>query len=160
MCKMRFLEPDAYQSRCCQIYKLLATEIQALVPKASIYHIGSSAVGGLLSKGDLDILVQVFQEDFSQARKKLFDIFEDNVGSHQSETLQSFIDPRWDWDVGVQLVVQDGPEDNFLTFLERLQHRPNLVKDYNRLKLESVGLSASVYRLKKSRFIMEVLDIS
>lgn len=61
---MVFLEPEQYQQRCAQLFNSYQKDISALLPFAKIEHIGSSAIPNAISKGDLDIYVEVKPDQF------------------------------------------------------------------------------------------------
>jgi GrpB-like predicted nucleotidyltransferase (UPF0157 family) len=62
-----FLEPEAYQAEAQKLFALIADRLRASLPGAIVEHIGSSAIVGAISKGDLDIFVGVPRANFSDA---------------------------------------------------------------------------------------------
>lgn len=64
---MKFLKPDEYQPRQEKVFCLMKENILAVIPYAEVEHIGSSAIKGAFSKGDLDILVRVKLSEFEGA---------------------------------------------------------------------------------------------
>ncbi|SSV82035.1 Uncharacterised protein family (UPF0157) [Acinetobacter pittii] len=68
---MIFLEPEQYQQRCAQLFNSYKKDISTLLPFAKIEHIGSSAIPNAISKGDLDIYVEVKPDQFKFAIERL-----------------------------------------------------------------------------------------
>ena len=56
---VKFLEPEAYQPLARELFNRSSSLIRQALPAARIEHIGSSAIEGAVSKGDLDIFVGV-----------------------------------------------------------------------------------------------------
>ena len=64
---LKFLESDAYQPLARELFDQLSFKIRQALPAARIEHIGSSAIEGAVSKGDLDIFVGVEPQEFHDA---------------------------------------------------------------------------------------------
>lgn len=56
---MKLLEPSCYQSLASAAYESVVDELSPLLTDARFEHIGASAIPGEISKGDLDIALQV-----------------------------------------------------------------------------------------------------
>ena len=56
---MIFFHPKDYLKETTKIFNAVKKKIAVKLPSAQIEHIGSSAIKGALSKGDLDIFVEV-----------------------------------------------------------------------------------------------------
>jgi len=157
--KMKFLNPEDYQTKANEVFQLLKLKISLELPTAQIEHIGSSAVEGAISKGDLDIFVGIHSHEFNQSIEKLqglgFKIKRQTLRTHELCMLECF---DYDIDVGIQLVDLASKHTNFLTFRDALLKNSTLLKEYNQLKLDSGHLSDTQYRVKKSEFINKVLN--
>ena len=68
-------------ARAERLYQETAAELTKLVPGADIRHIGSTAVPGCLTKGDVDIVVRVKKQRFFIADEALAGSFQRNPGS-------------------------------------------------------------------------------
>jgi GrpB-like predicted nucleotidyltransferase (UPF0157 family) len=108
--------------------------IDVLPPTADVQHIGSTAVPGCLTKGDLDVVVRVPIDQFSDSDAVLASRFARNDGSIRSETFSAFENASSRPHLGIQLVAINGPFDFFHLFVEALQRSPRLVEEYNALK--------------------------
>ncbi|AUT34549.1 MULTISPECIES: GrpB family protein [Acinetobacter calcoaceticus/baumannii complex] len=155
---MVFLEPEKYQQRCAQLFNSYHKAICALLPFAKIEHIGSSAIPNAISKGDLDIYIEVIPEQFEFAIEQLktlnFIEKQNTFRTHELCMLESLNND----DVAFQIVVTDSVFTFFLTFKNKLISSPTLVNEYNQLKLQCSHLDPDQYRTIKSDFINRVLN--
>jgi GrpB-like predicted nucleotidyltransferase (UPF0157 family) len=134
--------------------------IEQLVPFAQIEHIGSTAIPGCLTKGDLDILVRVPSARFHEADEILSTRYARNTGSVRNDTFASFHDENANPPLGVQLTAIGGPFDDFLPFRDWLLKNQTWVERYNRLKADCEGLDMDEYRRRKGAFVEEVLALA
>ncbi|WP_349609496.1 MULTISPECIES: GrpB family protein [Cupriavidus] len=131
-----------------------------LPPDAAIEHVGATAVSGCLTKGDLDISVQVGPEAFAAADLALSGLFERNTGSVRTDSFSAFKCDEVRPPVGIQLVVRGAPLDVFVRFRDSLLADPALIERYNALKRSQEGAEMRAYRAAKSAFIASVLGRS
>ncbi|MEO4148800.1 GrpB family protein [Acinetobacter pittii] len=155
---MIFLEPEQYQQRCAQLFNSYQKDISTLLPLAKIEHIGSSAIPNAISKGDLDIYVEVKPDQFKFAIERLktlnFIEKQNTLRTHELCMLESLNND----DVAFQIVVTDSVFTFFLAFKNKLINSPTLVNEYNQLKLQCSHLDPDQYRTIKSDFINRVLN--
>ncbi|MCE6235141.1 GrpB family protein [Acinetobacter pittii] len=155
---MVFLEPEQYQQRCAQLFNSYQKDISTLLPFAKIEHIGSSAIPNAISKGDLDIYIEVMPEQFEFAIEQLktLNFIEklNTLRTHELCMLESLNND----DVAFQIVVTDSVFTFFLAFKNKLINSPTLVNEYNELKLQCSHLDPDQYRTIKSDFINRVLN--
>jgi GrpB-like predicted nucleotidyltransferase (UPF0157 family)/protein-L-isoaspartate O-methyltransferase len=130
-----------------------------LVPKAAVEHIGSTAVPGSLTKGDVDLLVRVPRDGFSTAAQALGSAYAVHQPEHWTSTFASFADSEAiEPPVGVQLVVSGSSEDkSFGAFRDALIGDPALLTEYNDLKRRLDGEDYERYTDKKAEFVERVL---
>lgn len=155
---MVFLEPEQYQQRCAQLFNSYQKDISTLLPFAKIEHIGSSAIPNAISKGDLDIYIEVMSEQFEFAIEQLktlnFIEKQNTLRTHELCMLESLNND----DVTFQIVATDSVFTFFLAFKNKLINSPTLVNEYNELKLQCSHLDPDQYRTIKSDFINRVLN--
>lgn len=152
---MIFLEAAEYQPRVAELYGRLRRRILQAVPQADVEHIGSSAVRGALSKGDLDILVRVKKSDFASALAAIETLgFSVKEGTFRAEWLCMLEGPD---DSAIQLIEAGSEGEMFSRFRDLLNSDRALVAEYNLLKSTSFGLRPDEYRARKSLFIESVL---
>jgi Uncharacterized conserved protein len=155
---MIFLEPEQYQKNCVQLFNSYQKDISTLLPFAKIEHIGSSAIPNAISKGDLDIYIEVMPEQFEFAIEQLKTLnFIEKQNTLRTDEL-CMLESLNNDDVAFQVVVTDSVFTFFLTFRNKLIDSPMLVKEYNQLKLECSHLDHDQYRTIKSDFINRVLN--
>lgn len=155
---MIFLEPEQYQQRCTQLFNSYQKDISTLLPFAKIEHIGSSAILNAISKGDLDIYIEVIPEQFKFAIEQLKTLnFIEKQNTLRTDEL-CMLESLNNDDVAFQIVVTDSVFTFFLAFKNKLINSPTLVNEYNELKLQCSHLDPDQYRTIKSDFINRVLN--
>jgi GrpB-like predicted nucleotidyltransferase (UPF0157 family) len=157
----QFIMVDANRAReeaqrLFEVVSKLLTRV--LPPTADVRHIGATAVPGCLTKGDLDIVVRVRIDQFSDIDAMLASRFARNEGSIRSETFSAFEDASTRPHLGIQLVAINGPFDFFHLFIEALQRSPRLFEEYNALKSQYNGANMTLYRKAKDAFIEAALS--
>ena len=155
---LRFYVATEYQASCHQKFVYYQRQLLAIIPKAQIEHIGSSAIPHAVSKGDLDIYVAVDAVDFDSAIVSISSLgFVEKLDTLRTHELCMLESLQQD-DVAIQLVVKNSQWQSFLIFRDRLLKNQNLVMAYNQLKHDSQHLSMDKYRCKKAKFIESVLN--
>ena len=155
---MKFFKPDEYLAEVLSAYQLVQARVLQAVPFAEIEHIGSSAIHGAISKGDLDILARVPAARFTEALEIIQTLdFSIKEGTLRTESLCMLETSRYGIDVAIQLIEQGSEFEGFVVFRDRLNANPDLVEEYNDLKRRATGLSPTDYRAIKSKFIEKVL---
>ena len=141
-----------------QLFNSYQKDISTLLPFAKIEHIGSSAIPNAISKGNLDIYIEVMSEQFEFAIEQLktlnFIEKQNTLRTHELCMLESLNND----DVAFQIVVTDSVFTFFLAFKNKLINSPTLVNEYNQLKLQCSHLDPDQYRTIKSDFINRVLN--
>lgn len=152
---MRFFNPGEYQKRVEQDYLETKTRLSKVVPYAEIEHIGSSAISGAVSKGDLDVLVRVGRDQFTDALTKIQTLgFSVKQGTLRTDELCMLEGPNA---IAIQLIERGSRFEMFARFRDLMNANPDLVEQYNALKLSSAGLSEDEYRIRKAKFIQILL---
>lgn len=141
------------------VQKILGTAIQRLeriLPNAKIHHIGSTAIPGMLTKGDLDLLIQVPQAHFQSVTQTLKQHFAVNQPENWTTDYASFKeDEVYPLPLGVQLVIENSSMDFFLNDYFRKNHEA--VKRYNALKRTYAGGVQAAYLQAKADFLETIL---
>lgn len=156
-----FFVPDDVQFTAYDtVSKRIIADLAAqLPPDCDIRHIGATAIRGLMTKGDIDLVVRVKSAaDFEDARARLSGILDLNEGSLQNDTLASFVTKRDGFDIGVQLVLRSSPYDTFHALVDILTAEPVLRDEYTALKSRHQGGDMDAYRTEKSAWIENVLN--
>jgi GrpB-like predicted nucleotidyltransferase (UPF0157 family) len=147
---------EEVRERVAGVFGRRRVELGGLLPGARVEHVGSTAVPGSLTKGDLDICVIVAGEEFERASRVLGARFEIHQLENWSPTLASFIAPSENGiDVGVQLVpAGSADERHFVGWRDRLRADPELRARYDELKLRHQDDVMDAYRAAKERLIL------
>ncbi|MGV6851436.1 MAG: GrpB family protein [bacterium] len=149
---------DQYQARNLAWYSHYQTRIYKILPEARVDHIGSSAIPGAISKGDLDILVAVTQLQHMDAIQKIIKLgFQIKQGTLRTTQLCMLESTNGD-DVAIQLIVEGSVFESFILFRDKLRSNSLLLQEYNQLKLDAQKFSMQHYRELKSRFIESVIS--
>ena len=155
-----FIAEATIREHAAAAFEQHQARLLALLPDAEIQHIGSTALPGALTKGDLDIVVRVSQADFDTAAATLAAHYERNTGSTRTASFASFKDDHADPPLGIQLVVRGSDLDDFCTFRDFLAAHPEYLAAYNRLKRAAHGQPMERYREQKSRFVEQMLRLA
>lgn len=162
--RMKLLPPEAYQAAAEAAFRMEASRLHALLPEAHIEHVGSSAVPGLLSKGDLDLCVLVPQDAHASAVQSLVQAgYAIKPDTLRTPELCMLLPPEPcaapGLDLAVQLVARGSRFEFFLHFRDALRADPALVARYNELKRAHEHADPARYREAKAHFVAEVLGL-
>lgn len=156
---MKFLNPEDFAADLNRIFDELKVRFVRVLPNCEVDHIGSSAIEGAISKGDLDILVRVDKRHLSDSVERLQSLgFEIKQGTLRTDELCMLFTTEFAEDVSVQLIAKGSAFEDFLHFRDKLNANRSLVREYNELKLRCASLSPDEYRAEKSKFIERVLS--
>lgn len=160
MTKVYFKHSKEFANLAEKIVKEQRDRIIKLIPSAEVHHIGSTAVPGSVTKGDVDIQIRVSKEDFRTAVDKLKAIYEINQPENWNQNFASFKkDGLFGMDFGAQLTVTNSVADDFVKLRDILNNDPKLLEEYNQMKLKYDGKNMAVYRKEKATFFQKLRDI-
>jgi GrpB-like predicted nucleotidyltransferase (UPF0157 family) len=152
---IELVREEEVRARVAGIFARRRADLEGMLPGARIEHVGSTAVPGSLTKGDLDICVIVDAAEFERASRLLAGRFEIHQPENWSATLASFTAPPEDGiDVGVQLVPAGSADElHFVGWRDRLRGDPELRARYDELKRRHQDGGMDAYRAAKERLI-------
>ncbi len=127
--------------------------IRRRLPAAIIQHIGATAIRGMPTKGDLDIVVRVDPSGFADAEQALARLYFRNYGSTRSPAFASFKDDRSSPPLGVQLVAIGSEHDDFDLLRDQFRVSASSRRAIARLKKRFHNRSMRRYRDAKSALI-------
>lgn len=155
---MLLFEPSQYQAEIAARFQDVRTVISALVPEGRVEHIGSSAIPGAVSKGDLDIcLIVPLCTHAGIVSRLIAQGYQEQQDTLRTPELCMLNSPASAAEHAIQLVASGSEFENFLQFRDALLANPALVEQYNAVKSQSSHLGAGSYRAAKSAFIAMVL---
>ena len=150
---MHFVRRDAIARDVATAYRAQRKIIRSFIPSARVRHIGSTAIPGSITKGDIDILVSVDAKVMVAADRRLSRRYKRNNGSGRSSTFSAFLAFQDPFSIGVQLVTRGSSDEREFLRIQSWLSRPSIVKRYNSLKRAFEGKSASGYRKAKHDFM-------
>lgn len=150
------IREEEIRERVAEVFARRRVELEAMLPGARIEHVGSTAVPGSLTKGDLDICVTVEGEEFERASRVLAGRFEIHQPENWSATLASFTaSPEDGIDVGIQLVPAGSADElHFVGWRDRLRADPGLRARYDDAKRRHQADGMDAYRTAKEVIIL------
>jgi GrpB-like predicted nucleotidyltransferase (UPF0157 family) len=156
---MEFFEQSKFLPRIEVIYMELFPRLKEIFPGSRLEHVGSSSIPSAISKGDLDIFLGVGKGEFSEAIQQLGSLgFYEKEGTLHTESLRMMITNLYSEDVAIQVVENGSKYDFFVEFRDKVRANPELVAQYNKLKLGCIGMEHDQYRDVKSAFVESVLN--
>jgi GrpB-like predicted nucleotidyltransferase (UPF0157 family) len=154
---VHFQSHEQVRERAEAAFRRHHAHLSSLLPDADIQHVGSTAIPGARTKGDLDIQVRVAGERFAEADALLARHFARNEGSERTPEFASFHDESLPVPLGIQLTAMGGSHDFFSRARDALRASPALLAEYDALKARWEGGSMEAYREEKSAFFAKLL---
>ena len=139
------------------LFARVEAQLRTLLPAADIQHVGSTAIAGSLTKGDLDVQVRVSSDTYDAGKEVLTKLYRVNLSGFASEDATSFEDYSTQPSLGVHLTVIGGSADIQWKFRDLLIASPALREEYDQLKRRFDGRSMARYRDAKATFVERVL---
>ncbi|WP_127531029.1 GrpB family protein [Paenibacillus kobensis] len=155
---VNFYDHSMLYDKAQKLFVEQRARIKQVVSEADIQHVGSTAIPGTLTKGDLDIQVRVMQENFMIAVRALSTLYLDNEGSIQTGTFRAFKDDSTDPPLGIQLTVKGSDFDFFYKFRDVLLINEEYRIKYDELKRSYEGKGMEVYREAKNEFFEWLME--
>jgi GrpB-like predicted nucleotidyltransferase (UPF0157 family) len=157
------IEPEpALRPKVAAAWSRLTAQLQQTLPDADIEHIGATAVPGALTKGDLDVLVSVAEDQFEEAIDRLSSRYTRHHPEEWTTDLASFREePASELPVGIQLVIAGGRSERvFLRWRDLLRQDRQLLDRYDDFKVAHAGDGYAEYTEAKAGFIERELGES
>ncbi|MFA0323825.1 GrpB family protein [Vibrio splendidus] len=156
---MKFYPAEQYQAACNELFIRYERDIKKLISNARVEHVGASSIPSAVSKGDLDIFVGVELGEFEDVIERLATLgFTEKLDTLRTPEL-CMLESTFSDDVALQVVANGSEFECFLRFRDKLRANPELVQQYNTLKMSCEGWSQEKYREKKADFIEHVLEL-
>ena len=152
-----FAPEQSFREAIARLFARVQARLSALLPRSDIQHVGSTAIPGSLTKGDLDVQVRVTADDYDAAKEVLSKLYRVNLGGFVSDDAISFEEDGSQPSLGVHLTVIDGSADIQWRFRDLLNVSKALREEYDQLKRRFDGGSMEAYRDAKATFVERVL---
>ncbi|MFQ3545311.1 GrpB family protein [Halobacillus rhizosphaerae] len=150
--RVRFYPEHHFREQAERVYQRHRNRILATFPQAEIHHIGSTAVEGSLTKGDVDLQVRIREEQFLPCKGFLLHHYSINTGSTQTHDFCAF-ETNHEIAVGIQLTVKNSSSDFFFKMTRFFVENPAYTQDYNQLKKDYDGADMEDYLQAKAAFL-------
>lgn len=119
----------------------------------NIQHVGSSSVPGALSKPDIDIQIRVQKNEFNEVLNQMKSYFTPKHIHLWTEEFSIFKSKQYqEIPVDYMVTVIDSEFDDFYKVRDFLKLNPDILHQYNELKMKYHGKMYSEYRVAKSEF--------
>lgn len=127
---VRLLQPAVYQALAERVFMEVREQLAGLLPDARVEHVGSSAVPGAVSKGDVDICVAVSAGRLEVALQALTKLgYHEAHATLRTPQLCMLKSSRSDVDLALQLIEAGSRFDFFVSFRDALRADSLLVVD-------------------------------
>ncbi len=155
---VHFAPEQDVRDTVASLFQRVEAQVRNLVPSADVQHVGSTAIPGALTKGDLDVQVRVAGTEYVAAKDRLSKIYTVNVGGFAADDATSFEDCGTKPPLSVHLTVIGGSADIQWKFRDLLAASAELRDQYDQLKRRFEGRSMAKYRDAKAEFVSRVLQ--
>lgn len=146
-------------ARILRFYLSVARVLSTALPWAEVEHVGSTAVPGCLTKGDLDVLVRVGASDFDRSTQTLDRLLVPSRRNERTDEYAEYDYSRRDVTASVQLVLAGRDlDDHFRRLRAILTSDPKALDEYNAFKERHDGGDMEAYRNEKERLIDSLLN--
>ena len=136
----------------------VAAHVEAGLPGADVEHVGSTAVPGCLTKGDLDVLVRVPSEAFLSSMEVLDGLLARSPRNDPTDDYVEYDYVGRGFSASVQLAVVDEWHDRRFHGLKALlTSDPRALERYNGMKRTYEGRPMEKYRQAKALLIESLL---
>ncbi len=133
-------------------------KLQHLAPGVVIEHIGSTAIPGTVTKGDVDVVLRVSATAFTTVVSALRTVYKVAQPDNWTAEFASFKDDDTaPLPFGVQVMVIDSENDHLVALRDLLRNNPAARAQYNEVKLKHHGSDAETYWQAKSIVINDLL---
>ena len=153
--RVYFVEVTTCREQAELLFREVEARVRALLPGASVEHVGSTSLPDGVTKGDLDVQVRVAPRDFDSACDTLGKLYEPNPGGF-TDAGRSFKDDSTDPPLGLHVTIIDGPSDIQHRQRDLLRARPDLRREYDAVKRRFHGGEMAAYREEKDGFFTRI----
>ena len=156
MSDLTFVLSDTLAHDALEAFATQRNRIQERLPRAEILHIGGTSLPGLLTTGDVDIVVRVDARDFGTAKELLSGLYSDLHPEAWTADGAFFEALDEQMHVEFALTVTGSLVDlHHAEAWRRIRSDPALVESYNAVKRAHEGGSIDEYLAAKRLFFQE-----
>jgi GrpB-like predicted nucleotidyltransferase (UPF0157 family) len=134
-------------------------EIADVLADAEVHHIGATALGSGLTKGDVDVNVRVTPVGFGEAVSALRARYDVAQPESWTAGFASFSASDYPMPFGIQLTAIGSANDYLLALRDRMRADPELLGRYDACKQEAAARGAEAYWEAKNAFLQRLLGV-
>lgn len=149
---------EALRSQIACVLDRELPRLRQLAPTAEIEHIGSTAIPGTLTKGDIDVVLRISATDFADVITALRQVYAEAQRENWTADFASFKDDQTGpLPFGIQVVVRGTENDDFVRLRDLLRTEADARSRYNAVKQAHADADFEAYWRAKDRLIRELL---
>jgi len=150
---IHFIPSEQIAVKAKELFAEERAKILGMCPGVLVEHVGSSAIPGALTLGDLDIQVRVSLESFAHSVTALEGLYHRNRPELWTSEFALFHRKEHPvMPMSIVLTVIDSPYDDFYKTRDYLMQNGVALDEYNALKRQYEGKSQDEYRSAKMAF--------
>lgn len=152
--KVTIIKP--FNPRIQELARNIISKIKEILPKVKILFMGASALG-IAGQNDIDITI-LSNGNFEKNHKLLNGLFGKPTKSNHTLIKWEFIQDGFDVELYLNDKISSVLQEQIDTF-NLLKNNPKLLREYERIKLESKDISFKDYMRRKYEFFNRILGI-
>ncbi|MCF7761597.1 MAG: GrpB family protein [Cephaloticoccus sp.] len=134
-------------------------KLHNLAPGVAVEHVGSTAIPGTVTKGDVDVALRVPAANFPQVVGALHAGYAEAQRENWTPTFASFKDDdSGPLPFGVQVMVVGSEDDHLVALRDLLRRDPAARARYNEVKRRNDGRDSATYWRDKDHVITDLLQ--
>ena len=149
---VHFFESEEIFEKADNVFRAKKAELEGILPKTDIQHVGSCSVPGAVGKFDIDIQIRTDRESFKSIVETLKKHYQEKHPELWTDEFVSFCDNR-EYMIDIIVTVAGSRYDDFWRVRDRLMSDPQLLEEYNTLKRQFQGKTYGEYRKAKKAFL-------
>lgn len=138
------------------IVEQFRSDVAGLV-NGEVHHIGATAMPFGHTKGDVDVNVRVEAEQFAAVVAAFRERFAVAQPENWTPSFASFSTDEYALPFGIQVTAIGSDSDFLLTLHDRIRTRPDLVQQYDDVKLLAAQRGSDAYWEAKNEFLRRLL---
>ena len=154
--RVHFAPEPSFRAEVAAILERIIPLVRALLPAAEVAHVGGTSIPGAMTKGDIDLLINVPHDTVDASLLVLQIGFPDATASASVEGMLLKV-PGSALPLDL-LITERGAEDPAARGRARLLSDPDALAALNRLKQRFNGKPMASYRRAKDVFFQQLLS--
>ncbi len=149
---VHFLPSEEIFEKAKVIFDIQKNELEVILPKVDIQHVGSCAIPGAIGKFDIDVQIRVTKDQFNDVVDIMHKHYEPKHPEIWTDEFVAFSNNK-DFLIDLVVTIIDYNKDDFYRVRDALIDNPELLKEYNEMKMQFEGKLYGDYRKAKIEFL-------